>query len=85
MVDKIDYISVLRNEIAVLKKYYYDETSGGTGHFNTAISVLKQRIVDIEKTIDVKNFNIMIEVKEDGTFVMDREVPPTNGRGLHST
>ena len=84
MVDKIDYISVLRNEIAVLKKYYYDETSEGTGHFNTAISVLKQRIVDIEKTIDVKNFNIMIEVK-DGTFVMDREVPPTDGRGLHST
>ena len=79
MVDKIDYISVLRNEIAVLKKYYYDETSGGTGHFNTAIGVLKQRIADIEKTIDVKNFNTMIEVKEDGTFVMDGKVPTKNG------
>ena len=51
MVDKIDYISVLRNEIAVLKKYYYDETSGGTGHFNTAISVIQNRIEQLEKEL----------------------------------
>jgi hypothetical protein len=43
-----DYISVLKNEIEILKKNYYDETQEGTGHFNTAISVLKQRIKDIE-------------------------------------
>lgn len=45
---KEDYVSVLKNEIEVLKKYYYDETQEGTGHFNTAISVLEQRIKDVE-------------------------------------
>jgi len=48
IVTKEDYVSVLKNEIEVLKKYYYDETQEGTGHFNTAISVLEQRIKDVE-------------------------------------
>jgi hypothetical protein len=48
MVSNEDYISVLKNEIRILKTYYYDETQEGTGHFNTAISVLEQRIKDVE-------------------------------------
>lgn len=55
-VDKVDkqvYINVLRNEIEVLKKYYYKPTEEGTGHFNTAISVLEQRIKDVTATKEV--------------------------------
>jgi len=48
MVSNEDYISVLKNEIRILKTYYYDEKKEGTGHFNTAISVLEQRIKDVE-------------------------------------
>jgi hypothetical protein len=49
MVDfKIEYLAVLRNEVANLQRDYYKPNEEGTGHFNTAISVLKQRIKEIE-------------------------------------
>jgi hypothetical protein len=45
--DKSQYLAVLRKEISVLQtKYRPDEE--GTGHFNTAISVLESRIKEIE-------------------------------------
>lgn len=46
-IDKDTYIQVLENEITVLKNKYFKPHEEGTGHFNTAISVLKQRIEDI--------------------------------------
>lgn len=49
MVDfRIEYLAVLRNEVATLQEEYYKPNEEGTGHFNTAISALKQRIEDIE-------------------------------------
>lgn len=42
------YIAVLRNEINLLKTQYYNPQEEGTGHFNTAISVLQNRIQEIE-------------------------------------
>ena len=42
------YLSVLRNEAALLKSQYYKPQEEGTGHFNTAISVLEYRIKEIE-------------------------------------
>lgn len=52
-VDKMMYIDVLKNEIEILKKYYYNPSEEGTGHFNTAISVLEQRIKDVNATKNV--------------------------------
>ena len=46
-VDKETHIKVLQYEIANLGKKY-QPTEEGTGHFNTAISVLKARIKEIE-------------------------------------
>jgi hypothetical protein len=48
--DKNEYITVLRTEIAVLKKRFNPEQEG-TGHFNTAISVLESRIEELEKEV----------------------------------
>lgn len=49
MVDfRIEYLAVLRNEVATLQREYYKPNEEGTGHFNTAISVLKQRIQELE-------------------------------------
>ena len=45
-VDKTEYISVLKKEIEVLKTKYKPHEEG-TGHFNTAIGVLEQRIKEI--------------------------------------
>jgi len=45
--DKTQYIAVLRKEIQVLKTRYNPELEG-TGHFNTAISVLEGRIEELE-------------------------------------
>lgn len=46
-IDKDTYIQVLQNEIKVLKDNYFKPHEEGTGHFNTAIYVLQQRIEDI--------------------------------------
>jgi len=49
--DKSQYLAVLRKEISVLQtKYRPDEE--GTGHFNTAISVLESRIKEIESEMN---------------------------------
>lgn len=49
--DKTEYIAVLRKEIQVLKTRHnpYEE---GTGHFNTAISVLENRIKELETDLN---------------------------------
>ena len=47
-VDKETYIKVLKKEINVLKSYYKPQEEG-TGHFNTAISVLQSRVEELEK------------------------------------
>lgn len=41
------YIQVLKKEIIELKKKYNPETEG-TGHFNTAIGVLTNRVNELE-------------------------------------
>lgn len=42
-----EYIAVLENEVETLRRYYYKPETEGTGHFNTAISVLKHRIEEL--------------------------------------
>ena len=49
--DKTQYIAVLRKEIQVLKTRYNPEIEG-TGHFNTAISVLENRIKELEQELN---------------------------------
>lgn len=49
--DKTEYIAVLRKEIQVLKTRYNPEEEG-TGHFNTAISVLEVRVKELEKDLN---------------------------------
>jgi hypothetical protein len=39
-----DYISVLESEVEILSMNYYKPEQEGTGHYNTAISVLEHRI-----------------------------------------
>ena len=46
-----EYISVLESEIETLRNSYYNPDTEGTGHFNTAISVLQIRIEDIKKEV----------------------------------
>jgi hypothetical protein len=46
-VPRREYIAVLQNEIETLKRFYYKPMEEGTGHFNTAISVLTQRIQEL--------------------------------------
>mgnify|MGYP003344774612 CR=1 FL=1 len=45
-----EYVAVLQNEIETLRRYYYNPDAEGTGHFNTAISVLEHRIKEIEES-----------------------------------
>lgn len=49
--DKTEYIAVLRKEIEVLKNRYNPELEG-TGHFNTAISVLEVRVKELEADLN---------------------------------
>ena len=48
-ISKEEYVAVLQTEVETLRRYYYDPHAEGTGHFNTAISVLEQRIKEIQK------------------------------------
>lgn len=50
-ISREEYISVLQNELEVLQTYYNPHTEG-TGHFNTAMSVLKFRIEQLQKEVD---------------------------------
>ena len=45
--DKTEYIAVLKKEIQVLKTRF-DPNQEGTGHFNTAIHVLQDRVAELE-------------------------------------
>jgi hypothetical protein len=51
-VPRREYIAVLQNEVETLKRYYYKPKEEGTGHFNTAISVLEQRIKELDIVLD---------------------------------
>ena len=42
-----EYIAVLETEIETLSRYYFKPMEEGTGHFNTAIGVLKHRIEEL--------------------------------------
>ena len=45
-----EYIAVLQTEVETLRRYYYKGPDlPGTGHFNTAISVLEFRIKELAK------------------------------------
>jgi hypothetical protein len=48
--DRTEYIAVLRKEIQVLRTRY-NPALEGTGHFNTAINVLEERIKEIEQEL----------------------------------
>ena len=48
--DREVYLTVLRKEISVLQTKYRPHEEG-TGHFNTAISVLESRIKEIESEL----------------------------------
>ena len=49
--DREVYLTVLRKEISVLQTKYKPHEEG-TGHFNTAISVLESRIKEIESELN---------------------------------
>jgi hypothetical protein len=48
-----EYVAVLMNEVETLRSYYYKPNEEGTGHFNTAINVLENRINELNATSDV--------------------------------
>ena len=48
-VSREEYIAVLENEIETLRRYYFNPSEEGTGHFNTAISVLSSRVEELRK------------------------------------
>lgn len=45
-----EYIAVLQTEMETLLRYYYKPDEEGTGHFNTAASVLNRRIEELRTT-----------------------------------
>ena len=45
-----EYVAVLQNEVETLRRYYYNPDAEGTGHFNTTIGVLEQRIKEIQES-----------------------------------
>lgn len=47
-VTKEEYIAVLETEVETLSRYYFKPETEGTGHFNTAIGVLKHRIEELK-------------------------------------
>lgn len=47
-ITKQEYIAVLETERETLLRYYYKPNEEGTGHFNTAASVLENRINELK-------------------------------------
>lgn len=45
---KEEYIAVLQTEMETLLRYYFNPSTEGTGHFNTAASVLEMRIKELQ-------------------------------------
>ena len=46
--NKEEYVAVLQTEMETLLRYYYNPNTEGTGHFNTAASVLAERIKELQ-------------------------------------
>ena len=46
---KEEYIAVLQTEMETLLRFYYNPNTEGTGHFNTAASVLQERIKELQE------------------------------------
>ena len=57
-----EYIAVLQNEVEILRRYYYNPQASGTGHFNTAIGVLEDRIKQLKLIEDAKRHYIEVEL-----------------------
>jgi hypothetical protein len=49
------YLAVLRKERETLLTEYYNPNTEGTGHFNTAASVLEMRINEIMNIMETEN------------------------------
>jgi hypothetical protein len=47
---KEEYVAVLMNEVETLRRHYYKPSEEGTGHFNTAINVLENRINELQNS-----------------------------------
>jgi hypothetical protein len=47
-ITKEEYIAVLETERETLLRYYFKPETEGTGHFNTAAGVLKDRINELK-------------------------------------
>ena len=43
-----EYIAVLQTEAETLRRYYYKPNGQATGHYNTAIGVLEERIKELQ-------------------------------------
>lgn len=50
-----EYIAVLETEAETLRRYYFKPHTEGTGHFNTAISVLEHRIEELKNGTGVSD------------------------------
>ena len=48
---KEEYLAVLKSEIQTLKMYYFKPNEEGTGHYNTAISVLEERYNTLQDSL----------------------------------
>jgi hypothetical protein len=47
-----EYIFVLKNEVEILRRFYYKPDGQATGHYNTAIGVLEERIKVLQSQIE---------------------------------
>ena len=57
-----EYIAVLQTEVETLRRFYYKPQTEGTGHFNTAIGVLEDRIKQLKLIEDAKRHYIEVEL-----------------------
>jgi hypothetical protein len=74
-----EYIDVLKQERQVLLDRY-DPDSEGTGHFNTAVSVLTARIQELETPSKIKEGSVWVLVEAIMSYRMRYmvEAPATN-------
>jgi len=74
-----EYIDMLKQERQVLLDRY-DPYSEGTGHFNTAVSVLTARIEELEKPTTLKEGSVWVLVEAIMSYRMRYmvEAPATN-------
>jgi hypothetical protein len=49
-----EYVAVLQTEVETLKRFYFNPLEEGTGHFNTAIGVLENRIKELQDVKEVR-------------------------------